>query len=158
MTTARLRSVISRAAVASVAVVLGLTLSACGSDDPPGASDAPPANSQSDKPASASDADDAGRPDHLSDFPLPDGYTVVTSGSNGGAWTAMLNVSAGWEEMKSFYEDELPRVGWAVGGDRPFAAKPGTEIDASKGDLEATVGVSSVDGKTSIVINVVKQG
>lgn len=159
MAPAQVRSGFSRAAAASVFVVLGLTLSACGSDDPSESTEAPPTNSSEASPSDQQDSGDtadASRPDNLSDFPLPDTYTVVTSGSSDGAWTAILNVAADWEEMKAFYQDELPRAGWTLSGDRPFMGKAGTELDASKDDMEATVGVSSVDGKTSIVINVVK--
>jgi hypothetical protein len=159
MAPAQVRSGLSRAAAASASVILGLTLAACGSGDPSAPVDAPPTSSSDATPSDQQDSGDtadADRPDNLSDFPLPDTYTVVTSGSLDGAWTAILNVAADWEEMKAFYQDELPRAGWTLSGDRPFMGKAGTELDASKDDMEATVGVSSVDGKTSIVINVVK--
>lgn len=151
----------SRAAVASAAVLLGLTLGACGSDDSSASANAPTDTSStisnSDNADSSSDAKDASRPDNLADFPLPDDYTVVTSGSRGGAWTAVLKTSTDWDELRDLYKGELPRTGWTLNGERPTAAEHGIHLEASRADMEATVAISAVGGGTDIMINVVKQ-
>lgn len=151
----------SRAMAASAAAILGLTLSACGSDDSAESSDAPAANSstsdQGESPDSASGSDDLQQPDNLSDFPLPEEYTVVTSGSRGGAWTAALKSPTDWAELKALYQKELPGTGWTIEGERPTGAEQGIHIESSREDMEATVAISSVDDGSDILINVVKK-
>ncbi len=153
----------------SVVIALALMLTACSGDNGPDASDAPSNSSTESDPSTGADATaegeqpstvesaDAGLPGDLPDFPFPDDYTVVTAGSNSGAWTVMLNVPGGWEDMKAFYQEELPLAGWTIQGDRPFVTKDGTELDASKDNLEVTVGISFVSDATSLVINLVQQ-
>ena len=148
----------SRAVVASAAVVLGLSLGACGGDDSSETAEAL-ANTSTNSQGATSDSGsgDVDRPDNLSDFPLPDDYTVVTSGSRDGAWTAVLTTSTDWEELMTRYKQELPSSGWTINGEHPTAAEQGAQIDATRDDMEATVAVSSVDGETSVMINVAKQ-
>lgn len=90
------------------------------------------------------------------EFPLPDDYTINVSSGNAMGWFVMLKVEPDWEEMKDFYTQALAAAGWDVTGDRPFVAKKGTEIDANKGNREVTVGVTTIDGETTVNINLVK--
>lgn len=144
------------------ALALSLSLTACGGGDDSSseATDNPAPSS-----TGADDADDAGPeadsnaglPAELSDFPLPAEYAVRTAGSRGGATTAILyNIPDDWEQTKAFYETELPKAGWEIVGDRPFVAKAGTELDATKNGTEATVAISSIDNKTSLTINLIQ--
>ncbi len=50
----------------------------------------------------------------------------------------------------------FPEKGWEVTGDRPFAEMDGTEIDANRDDLEASVAISAPDGATAVRINIVE--
>lgn len=155
-----LRTHARRVVALFAALALSLSLTACGGDDSSKSADNPAPGStssgQADAPEAATDSSSK-LPAELDDFPLPAEYTVRTAGSQGGATTAILyNIPGHWEETKSFYETELPKAGWEIVGDRPFVGKDGTELDATKSDMEATVGISFIDDKTGLVINLVK--
>lgn len=145
-------------------VVLATSLAGCGEDaaedDVTGGSGTSVVDGQEPAGGGPDDAGagtpDAAAPESLPDFPFPEDYSVITTGSRGNAFTGVFEVPGGWEDLKAFYEEALPAAGWTVQGDRPFVTKEGTEIDASKDNLDATVGVSSVNGQTSLVVNIVE--
>lgn len=154
----RQHSRVRSAIIVVTALGLSFWLTACGGDDSSSANS--PGNSsdsgQADEPKEASNGG-LDVPDDVPDFPVPDKYTVKVGADSGEAWTAVLgDIPGGWEETKSFYQEELVKAGWALGGDRPFAGKDGTELDATKADMTVTVAITFINESTGVAINLVR--
>jgi len=47
-----------------------------------------------------------------SEFPIPDGATVVYSASAGGSYSIWFSSDASMDEQKSFFDEQLPANGW----------------------------------------------
>jgi hypothetical protein len=52
--------------------------------------------------------------DFPSQFPLPDDVTVAYSASSGEGHLVWFGTDASFDELKSFFDDELPANGWTV--------------------------------------------
>jgi hypothetical protein len=48
------------------------------------------------------------------EFPLPDGVEVAFSGSSGGSYAIWFSGGQSFDELKSYFENELPANGWNV--------------------------------------------
>lgn len=61
-----------------------------------------------------------------SQFPLPDGATPVYSGSAGGSFSVWFNSSQSIEDLRTFFDSELPSNGWTVQNKADFSDSNGT--------------------------------
>ena len=156
----KLRPLARSAGVMVTALGLSVALTACGGDDNAKASDSPPANStdssltDSEDDEGSASGGDSDLPAELDGFPLPPTYEVLVASTSGNATTAVLtDIPQSWEEVKAFYEEELPAAGWEMTGDRPFATTEGTELDAEQPGKSVTISISVAETTTNITIN-----
>jgi hypothetical protein len=60
-----------------------------------------------------------------SEFPLPDGATPVYSASAGGSFSVWFSSSQSIEDLRAFFDSELPAGGWTVENKADFSDSTG---------------------------------
>lgn len=56
-----------------------------------------------------------------SQFPIPDGASVVYTASASGSYSVWFSSDSTLDELKSFFDDQLPSNGWSVDGKFDFS-------------------------------------